>query len=198
MFYIVYKTTNKINSKFYIGTHKTVNLNDDYLGSGKLLNRAIKKYGIENFTREILFVFNNSEDMFAKEAEIVTDKFLAENNTYNLKKGGEGGFDFINSNKIGGFGGRSHSIESREKISKSMRGRVLGEMSKEHREKISNSKLGTTYKSRPAKTAEHKEKLRKANLNKSHNLISCPQCGKVGGERAIKRWHKVCAGVTQW
>ncbi len=97
MFYIVYKTTNQVNGKFYVGTHKTVDLNDDYLGSGTLLGKAIEKYGVENFKREILFVFDNPEEMFAKEAEIVTEDFLSENNTYNLKRGGFGGWDYCNT-----------------------------------------------------------------------------------------------------
>jgi group I intron endonuclease len=98
MYYTVYKTTNQINGKFYIGTHKTTNLNDDYLGSGTLLKRALLRYGVENFRKEILFVFDNPEEMFSKEAELVNIDFLGEQNSYNLKTGGCGGWDYINNN----------------------------------------------------------------------------------------------------
>lgn len=50
--YIIYQTTNILNNKIYIGMHKTSDLNDKYLGSGKLLNLAIQKYGRDNFTRK--------------------------------------------------------------------------------------------------------------------------------------------------
>jgi hypothetical protein len=98
MYYTIYKITNQINGKFYIGSHKTKDLNDAYMGSGKYLKHAQEKYGIENFTKEILFVFDTPEEMYAKEAEIVNEDFLAEENTYNLKIGGFGGWHYINSN----------------------------------------------------------------------------------------------------
>jgi hypothetical protein len=47
--YIVYKTTNITNKKFYIGVHKTSNLDDGYIGSGKILKRAIKNMEYKTF-----------------------------------------------------------------------------------------------------------------------------------------------------
>lgn len=95
MFYTIYKITNKINDKFYVGMHKTHNLNDGYMGSGKLIKRAIKKYGGENFAKEILHIFDNEEDMKNKEKELVVLSEIS----YNLCEGGKGGFGYINSNE---------------------------------------------------------------------------------------------------
>ena len=97
MYYIVYKVTNLINGKIYIGSHKTKKADDKYMGSGKILISAQKKYGIENFKKEILFIFDNPGEMYAKEAEIVNEDFLIDTNTYNLKLGGLGGWEYMNS-----------------------------------------------------------------------------------------------------
>ena len=96
MYYTIYKITNQINGKFYIGSHKTKDLNDNYMGSGKYLKRAIEKYGLDKFTKEILYVYDNAQEMYQKEGEIVNEDFLATENTYNLKIGGFGGWDFNN------------------------------------------------------------------------------------------------------
>ena len=128
MFYTIYKTTNNINGKYYIGKHKTTNLDDMYIGSGKILKHAIKKHGIDNFIKEYLFIFDNEEDMNNKEAELVSEEFIKEDTNYNLKLGGEGGWDYetsIKGNKIaqknnpnGTFFGMTHTEEFKEHIGK--------------------------------------------------------------------------------
>jgi len=90
MFYTVYKTTNLLNNKVYIGLHETEDLNDAYLGSGILLRQAIKKYGTSNFKKEILFVYDNKIDMINKEKELVSETFINRRDTYNMSKGGFG------------------------------------------------------------------------------------------------------------
>lgn len=96
MFYTVYKITNKINNKIYIGKHQTNCLDDDYFGSGKHLKYAINKYGRENFVKEILHVFDNEDEMNTKEAELVTEEFCKRDDTYNICEGGKGGWSFVN------------------------------------------------------------------------------------------------------
>lgn len=73
-------------------------MNDGYMGSGKVIKRAIEKHGINNFKKDILKTFDNSESMYAYEKEMVTEQFLSRDDVYNLRRGGYGGFDYINSN----------------------------------------------------------------------------------------------------
>ena len=86
-----YRTSNKIDNKFYYGIHKTDDLKDGYLGSGKRLNRAIIKHGAENFEKEILKFFDTYEEALNFEAEIVTEELVLNENCYNLVRGGGSG-----------------------------------------------------------------------------------------------------------
>jgi len=95
--FIVYEITNKINNKKYIGCHVTKNLNDDYMGSGKYLKNAIKKYGIENFEKIILHYCDNEIEMLRKERELVNEDIVNSDDYYNLSLGGNS-FYHINNN----------------------------------------------------------------------------------------------------
>lgn len=95
MHYLIYKITNTINQKIYIGAHQTENINDSYMGSGRNIKLAIKKYGKEHFKKEILFDFDNQFDMYQKEREIVNEDFVKLDNTYNCSIGGRGAYVFL-------------------------------------------------------------------------------------------------------
>lgn len=88
MFHFVYQTTNTVNGKIYIGKHSTDDIDDGYLGSGKLLAWAIEKYGPEFFVREILAQFETEKQALEFEREIVTLEFIELPNNYNLIEGG--------------------------------------------------------------------------------------------------------------
>lgn len=89
-FYCIYKTTNKINGKTYIGQHKYTNENDPlgpYCGSGRIIKKAIKKYGKENFSVEVLYSrIRDAETCDAMEVWTI-EKYKPE---YNISSGGQG------------------------------------------------------------------------------------------------------------
>lgn len=87
----VYKITNNINGKIYVGKHSTDNLNDSYMGSGKLIKLAYNKYGIENFTKQIL-AFADTEEKLNWFERFYIKKYHCRDKSigYNLTDGGEG------------------------------------------------------------------------------------------------------------
>ena len=143
---IIYKTTNLINDKFYVGQHYT-SANDGYLGSGKILLNAIKKYGKENFNREILeFVDENNID----EQEIYWIAHTSANvqyGNYNITSGGNKPPRWHNTKdaiyikqKISITNKKViHTKEWNKKVSEANKGKVF---TKEHCNNISKSKKG--------------------------------------------------------
>ena len=104
MHYLVYQLTNIINGKVYIGVHQTTNPDDGYMGSGTVLKRSLAKHGETAFKKEILFNFSTPEEMFNKERELVTEEFVKRPDTYNLRVGGFGGWDYVNASGKNNFG----------------------------------------------------------------------------------------------
>lgn len=89
-FNCLYLTTNIINDKYYYGVHATDNKDDNYLGSGHALKSAIKKYGRENFSKEILEIFPTIEEAYFAESLLVTSREVSDLNCYNITLGGWG------------------------------------------------------------------------------------------------------------
>lgn len=90
MYYTVYKTINLVNEHYYIGVHKTTNPNDFYLGSGERVKNAVKKYGKQNFKKEILKICETYEEAFLHEKDLVTQEMIESESCYNINEGGYG------------------------------------------------------------------------------------------------------------
>ena len=88
LLYFTYKTTNKINGRYYFGVHATKNINDGYLGSGKLLTQAINLYGSDNFERQIINYHNSYKSALNEEANLVTQVEVDDRKCYNVCLGG--------------------------------------------------------------------------------------------------------------
>jgi group I intron endonuclease len=166
---IIYKTTNLINGKFYIGFDSKNRDILKYPGSGLKLNLAIEKYGIDNFEKVILEYVN--EDNWGDREKYWIDVTDARNIGYNIAKGGSGGSTRegyansdnmrmnISNSKKGhplseshkeSLTGRKFTEEHKKNISESKKGKILTES---HKIKVSQSLKGRVF------TEEHKENL---------------------------------------
>lgn len=97
MFGYIYLTTNIINKRMYIGKHKSSKYDKSYYGSGKLILQDIDKYGIENFSNEILFEASSKEELDEKEKYyIAVYREVYGENLYNIALGGDGGDTYSN------------------------------------------------------------------------------------------------------
>jgi group I intron endonuclease len=172
----VYLTTNIVNGKGYVGQHVSDDKNNKYLGSGILINKAIQKYGKNNFAKEIIEYCTSEKQLNEQEEYWIKEKHTLTPNGYNISESGYGNgtrgvepwnkgkhgiysdetiermtrkLKLINvkgceghprsekckrkigdKNKINSLGekngmfGRHHSQESRDKMSKNMKGRI--------------------------------------------------------------------------
>ena len=165
-YHFIYKTTNLLNGKYYIGMHSTNNLNDGYLGSGTYFKNSVKKHGIENFKIEILYWKESRLELTNLEKEIVNEDLLKDSLCMNLKPGGYGGFNntehkqkFFQARdnwgrKLGGENAQKlcspeqrklRSIKSSQTLKKrwTQQQRTQPKHSEESKRKISDSKQGS-------------------------------------------------------
>lgn len=149
--YIVYKTTNLVNGKFYIGVHKRNN-RPDYIGSGTILKLAIEKYGKEKFVRETIKEFDSSEKAFLYEKELITNDIINNPKCYNIAPGGEGGWKTGESGKI------EMSINKRKLYKDKENHPRFGTKHSDE----TKSKMKKAWETRPPATDEYRNNMSKA------------------------------------
>ena len=214
--YYIYRITNKINGKTYIGQRKYKKLDDNYMGSGKRLWEAYRKYGIENFKKDIL-VFNISKK---EHADLLEKTFIAAErekvgveNCYNLADGGEGGntgpksdeckrkmSERMKGNTLNK--GRHHSEESKKKISEALKGKPAWNKGKpgtwlgRHHSEESKRKISEAHKGKKLTpfTEEHRKKISEAKKGKK---MSEKHRAKLSEAKKGKHW-KLVDGKRVW
>jgi hypothetical protein len=172
MYYFIYKTTNLINNKTYVGMHKTNDLNDGYLGSGLAFKDALKKYGKDNFKREILKFTDSYESLIELEKLYVTEDLVNDRNNYNLKTGGQ-----------------SHGLlsnESKIKISNTLK------------HKYKTGEIKPKYEAPYEMTDKHKKQISET-LKERYKTVEHPTTGKEPWNKGKKGvqipWNKGKKGV---
>lgn len=179
----LYKISDTVNGKFYIGKHGGWS-QKGYWGSGKRLKRHIKKYGLQNMKYEVL-VIGTEEYIFELEKKLITDDFIKENkDCLNLSAGGLGGnFGTIPYNK-----GKKMSDEQRKKLSLIKKGKPSPRkgviLSEETKQKMRESSLGKCYITEAGRKA-----LSLASKGKKYPRVKCSHCSVVGSIATMPRWH---------
>lgn len=198
---VIYKTTNLINGKIYIGQYSGNNKN--YLGSGKVLKRAIEKYGRDNFVREIL---EECDSILLDERETY---WIQKLNSFDKKIG----YNMTDTGRAS-FKGKQHSEETKKILSLQKMGEKnprFGiplsdeqkasftskglERTNTWRANLSKSKLGDrnpaygkeAHNKGIPMSEEAKLKMREAAILREK--LKCPHCDKICSISHAKRYH---------
>ncbi len=202
-FGFVYKWINKINGHWYIGSHQG-GKDDGYVGSGVSLKDAIRKHGIDNFEREILYEGDNFRD---EETRILTELNAAKDlASYNHKNEA---FGCSLPGELNGMFGKELTPEQRYKCGNAFRGKkrpghselMKGENNPmfgktEHSHGLKKRAIFLRGKSFEEIYGEEKARQLKKKLCESHigikhklNHVTCPKCNTIGKGPNMTRYH---------
>ena len=198
---VIYKTTNLVNGKQYIG--RDSHNNPNYLGSGPLLKKAIKKYGKENFKKEVIEECSSFEQMVEREEHWLNYYDVGNNPMfYNLQNSGTG---VILKGERNHFYGKKHSEESKRKMSESTRGEKNPNWGKHHsdktKQKMSLAQVGKVLSEETRKklsishtgkyiSDETKRKMRESQLR-------IDRCGEKNHMYGVKLSEEARAKISQ-
>lgn len=180
LFNYFYKITNLNNGRYYHGIRSSNRLTEPYMGSGKAIKKAIKKYGKDNFKKEIIAHYPTRTEVLTHEKMIVTQEMINDPLCYNLKTGGDNACVFSDetieklkgrTGELNPFFGKTHTPEVKQAVSNAQKGKTWSDerkqsfaafqTGKKHTEKsiqkMRDNKLGHEV------SMETREKIRLAN-----------------------------------
>ena len=173
-YHVIYKTTCAVTGKYYVGMHSTDDLNDGYLGSGKILWHSIRAHGKENHRYEILEYLPDRKSLCDREAQLISEELRADPLCMNIRGGG-----------IGNTPGIPLAEETKAKMSSSLKkmwaelhasGYVHPKQSDQTKQKRAESNRGkkrteeTRWRMREAQRIFHDGKSDEQKLRESANM----------------------------
>lgn len=202
-YWCIYRITNNINGKTYIGQHKYRDENDPmkgYHGGGTLLFRAYKKYGFENFSTEVLYKrIQRKETADSMEIWMIEkERKSNENGCYNITAGG------------GGSNGVPRTSETKQKLREVLKGKMVGPKNPMYGKKHTDDakkKMSDAVKKRPSnQKGLHRTPEQRKRMSDAHKGHIPWNKGKVGSQTAWnkgKHWseeirRKISEGEKGW
>jgi hypothetical protein len=161
MKHIIYKITNTINGRYYIGRHSTKNVDDGYMGSGIGIKNAIQKYGKENFTKEILAEASTRKKLWKLESQYVNEDIVNDEKSYNMSVGGKHYLQGLTAEQL-----RNHQSKAGKRGASSFRKQLktLGKLTEWH-SKGGKAAVELRYKKYNYKIVTHNGEVLIVNAN---------------------------------
>lgn len=214
--YSIYKVTNMVNGKVYIGYTKNIRRRKKSHKSNAINNtetkfyNAVRKYGWDNFQWEIIYQSLDSEYTVSVMESHFINEYDSFHNGYNSTLGGDGGRGMMVSEETRKklsqiHKGRVFSNQHIDNLKISAKNRKVSTFSESHKEKLreytknNNPMNNPEYRKKVSdglkgktKSEDHKKKLSQSSIGKVYEKKECPHCNKLFGSNNIQRHIKSC------